>query len=231
MGEVKFEKITKYKDIDFALPMRKTELSAGYDFVVPEDTIIPSHYAQLFKMIMAQLNSDEFTTGIAETDAIKILTEIGANQELFAQTDQIQTAARLIESMPELTEFLKEIFTLNLEQVKKLTKSTGTRMTLVPTGVKVKLKDNQKLELLIRSSTVLGGYLMMANSVGIIDADYYNNIDNEGHIHFQFINLSPFNIKLKKGEILGQGIITEYEKTTNDAATGNRIGGFGSTSV
>ena len=64
----------------------------------------------------------------------------------------------------------------------------------------------------------------------IIDADYADNPDNEGAIFFQVINLSPFPIKLKKGDIIGQGIIHKYEITDGDTATGNRVGGFGSTS-
>ena len=63
----------------------------------------------------------------------------------------------------------------------------------------------------------------------IIDADYYNNPDNEGEIFFQLINLSPYNIILKKGEKIGQGIIKPYLTTEDDAATGDRLGGFGST--
>ena len=64
----------------------------------------------------------------------------------------------------------------------------------------------------------------------IIDADYYNNPDNEGEIFFQLINLSPFKIKLNKGDIIGQGIIKKYLTTDDDKATGERTGGFGSTS-
>lgn len=71
---------------------------------------------------------------------------------------------------------------------------------------------------------------MLANGVGIIDADYYNNPDNEGEIFFQLFNLSPFNIQIKKGEAIGQGIILPYGVIDNDAASGERLGGFGSTS-
>lgn len=38
---VYFEKVSKYKDIDLPLPKRATENSAGYDFVVAEDIVIP----------------------------------------------------------------------------------------------------------------------------------------------------------------------------------------------
>lgn len=64
----------------------------------------------------------------------------------------------------------------------------------------------------------------------IIDADYYNNKDNEGEIFFQIINLSPYAIQIKKGDKIGQGIFLPYYKTDDDVAEGTREGGFGSTS-
>lgn len=68
----------------------------------------------------------------------------------------------------------------------------------------------------------------MANAVGIIDADYYNNPDNEGEIFFQLINFSPIPIIIQKGDYIGQGIIKKYIKTEDDVAEKERIGGFGS---
>lgn len=64
----------------------------------------------------------------------------------------------------------------------------------------------------------------------IIDADYYNNPDNEGEIFLQLINLSPCDILLQKGDVIGQAIIKPYLTTEDDIASGDRIGGFGSTS-
>lgn len=122
------------------------------------------------------------------------------------------------------------ISTLNLKEVATLTKTLGAKPTLVSTGVKCQLDPGYYLELSPRSSTPLKYWLVMANSVGIIDADYYNNPDNEGEIFLQLINLSPFNIQLHKGDVIGQGIIKKYEVTNDDNATGERLGGFGSTS-
>jgi dUTP pyrophosphatase len=68
--------------------------------------------------------------------------------------------------------------------------------------------------------------------VGIIDADYYDNPENEGEIFFQIINLSPMPIILKKGDMIGQGIIKSYQTTSDDTAYARaqtRSGGFGST--
>ena len=120
---------------------------------------------------------------------------------------------------------------LNLNDVADLTKLLKTKPTLVSTGMKCKLDPGTYLELSVRSSCPLKYWLIMGNSVGIIDADYYNNPDNEGEIFFQMINLSPFDIVLKKGDIIGQGIIKPYLTTEDDAAVGQRMGGFGSTSV
>ena len=111
----------------------------------------------------------------------------------------------------------------------KLTKQSGAKPTLVSTGVKCQLDEGYYLELSVRSSTPLKYWLVLANSVGIVDADYYNNPDNEGEIFFQVINFSPFPIQLKRGDIIGQGIIKKYHMTDDDMAEGLRTGGFGST--
>lgn len=123
---------------------------------------------------------------------------------------------------------MKEPF--DLDTMAKITKTTKAKPTLVPTGVKCYLEEDMYLELAIRSSGPLKHWLIMGNSVGIIDSDYADNPDNEGHIYFQIINLSPFDIQLKKGDIIGQGIIKKYLTTDDDTANGKRVGGFGSTS-
>lgn len=119
-----------------------------------------------------------------------------------------------------------------LKEIAALTKSMNLKPTLVSTGVKCKLVPGYYLELSVRSSTPLKYWIVLANSVGIIDADYYNNPDNEGEIFFQVINLSPFPIALKKGDIIGQGIIKKYYTTDDDNLKEKvtRIGGLGSTS-
>ena len=116
-----------------------------------------------------------------------------------------------------------------LPQMASMTKSAKAKPTLVSTGMKIKLAPNEYLELLPRSSTPLKYWLVLANSAGIIDADYYNNPDNEGEIFLQLINLTPFPIRICKGDFIGQGIIHTYGVTEDDSAGGNRQGGFGST--
>lgn len=65
-----------------------------------------------------------------------------------------------------------------------MTKSTGAKPTLVSTGIKCQLPKDYYLELTMRSSVPLKSWITMANSIGIIDADYYNNESNEGEIFF-----------------------------------------------
>ena len=119
---------------------------------------------------------------------------------------------------------------LTLDEMAALTKRTKAKPTLVSTGMKCKLDPGTFLQLSVRSSSPLKYWLMMGNGIGVIDADYYNNPDNEGEIFFQIYNLSPFNIQIKKGEAIGQAIILPYGVTEDDVAGGERTGGFGSTS-
>ena len=184
----KFEKVSKFAEVDINLPVRKTAESAGYDMEVAEDIVIPSYSK------MARMMGEVISPFIATDEGI---------------TTRI----------------------LTLEEMAAITKTFGTKPTLVSTGMKCQLDPDTYLELSVRSSCPLKHWLVMANSVGIIDADYYNNPDNEGEIFFQMINLSPFDILLKKGDIIGQGIIKPYLTTEDDNASGQRTGGFGSTSV
>lgn len=106
----------------------------------------------------------------------------------------------------------------------------GSKPTLVPTGVKCKMQDDEFLMLVNRSSNPKKKSLVIPNSMGIIDADYYNNPDNDGEMMFAFYNLSNEPITIEKGYCMGQGIFQKYYITDDDNAEGERIGGFGSTS-
>jgi dUTP pyrophosphatase len=102
--------------------------------------------------------------------------------------------------------------------------------TLVPTGVKAYMGPTEGLFLYNRSSNPLKKFLLLGNGVGVVDSDYYNNPDNDGHIMFQFINFGLFPIKIKKGERIGQGVFQPFLKTTDDLENGSeRKGGHGST--
>ena len=80
-----------------------------------------------------------------------------------------------------------------------------------------------------RSSNPIKRGLVMANSIGIIDSDYYGNPDNDGHFMFAYYNFFNEDVVIKKGDVIGQVIFQKYLVTDDDNATGMRAGGFGST--
>lgn len=105
----------------------------------------------------------------------------------------------------------------------------GQKPTLVKTGLKVYMQEDEVLILANRSSNPGKKGLVLANSIGVIDQDYYENPDNDGHFMFAFWNFKEEEIILKKGEVIGQGIFQKYLMVDNDDSTEERIGGFGST--
>ena len=106
----------------------------------------------------------------------------------------------------------------------------GMKPTLVKTGIKAYMQDNEYLMLVNRSSNPGKKGLVLANSVGIIDKDYYGNPDNDGHFMFAFYNMKEEDIEIKKGDCIGQAIFMPYLLADDDNANGERTGGFGSTS-
>lgn len=99
---------------------------------------------------------------------------------------------------------------------------------LVPTGIKSYMDNDEYLQLANRSSNPLKRFITLSNGIGVIDSDYYNNPDNEGHIMFQFSNFGLTDLTIKKGERIGQGIFLPFLKADNDDADTERTGGFGS---
>lgn len=110
-------------------------------------------------------------------------------------------------------------------------KGENRKPTLIPTGIKAYMQDNEFLQLCNRSSNPIKNHLIMPNGVGVIDSDYYNNEDNEGHIFFQFLNIGNKEISMKKGDKIGQGIFLPFLKADDDFSDEVRSGGFGSTGV
>lgn len=119
--------------------------------------------------------------------------------------------------------------TYTLKEIKDLVKEYKF-VTMIPTGLKVNLSNNEYLSIHDRSSIGINCLLMLPHQTGIIDADYYNNEDNEGHIFIPMVNFSPYDIKIEKGERIAQGIIGEY-KTVDDEEDIDTVrkGGYGST--
>lgn len=106
----------------------------------------------------------------------------------------------------------------------------GSKPTLVKTGIKAYMQNDEYLMLCNRSSNPFKKGLVLANSVGIIDADFYGNPDNDGAFSYAFYNYFNEPLEIKKGDIIGQAIFCKYLTIDNDMAAGKRLGGFGSTS-
>ena len=105
----------------------------------------------------------------------------------------------------------------------------GVKPTLIPTGLKAYMQDDEMLCLYNRSSNPKKKGLVLVNSVGIVDKDYYGNADNDGHIMYAMWNFKDEDVKIEKGERIGQAIFQKYLIADNDSADGERTGGFGST--
>lgn len=101
--------------------------------------------------------------------------------------------------------------------------------TLIKTGVKSYFMDDEVLYLYNRSSNPFKKGLVLANSVGVIESDYYGNESNDGELMFAYYNFYPFDINIKKGDRIGQGVFQKFLISDDDRAEGVRKGGFGST--
>ncbi len=99
----------------------------------------------------------------------------------------------------------------------------------IPTGIKVKLNDDEYLSIYVRSSMGIKNCIRLCNQVGIIDSDYYNNIDNEGHIWICVKNEGEKEFIIDKGTAFAQGIISKYYICDDDDTNEVRTGGIGST--
>lgn len=98
------------------------------------------------------------------------------------------------------------------------------------TGIKAYMPLDEVLCIFIRSSMAVKKHLSLANNVGIIDADYYNNENNEGHIMIPIYNFGQEPITLNAGEKIAQAIFMPYYTVSDeDSIENKRSGGFGST--
>jgi len=142
-----FEKIKGYEQMEFPLPKRSTKYSAGYDFALIEDVLIPA----------GKIRSGK-------------------------------------------------------------------------TGIKAFMQDDEVLKVYPRSSLARKYQLTLSNNVGVVDKDYYNNPDNDGHILISLRNFGETDIMLRKGERVAQGIFERYLVSPfEDEVQNDRNGGFGST--
>ena len=99
----------------------------------------------------------------------------------------------------------------------------------VPTGIRARIDEGWVLMLYPRSGLGFKYGMKLANTVGVIDSDYYYS-DNEGHIIAKITNTSADKtITVEAGKGFIQGVFSPFGITVDDEADGVRNGGFGST--
>lgn len=106
------------------------------------------------------------------------------------------------------------------------------RVTLIPTGLKAYMQQDEYLGIHIRSGFSIKNSVTLINGQGVIDADYYGNSENEGHIMIAVMNQGDAPVLVEKGMRVAQGIFYRYLTADDDAAArcgAARSGGMGST--
>ena len=112
--------------------------------------------------------------------------------------------------------------------------SSGTIMPhesmIFKTGIKAMMNSDEVLYIYSRSGQGFRNDVSLSNSVGLIDADYYNNLSNEGHIMIKLINHGDKEYVVNVGDRIAQGVFMKYLLVDNEEEINNiREGGFGST--
>lgn len=102
------------------------------------------------------------------------------------------------------------------------------KSVMIWTDVKAHMYYDNLLLINVRSS--MGKHpIMIANTQGWVDADYYENADNDGNIGIRLFNLGDTPYEIKAGDRIAQGVFVKYGTVANDNTTTTRTGGFGST--
>ena len=96
---------------------------------------------------------------------------------------------------------------------------------VIPTNTAVEMDEDDVLLIFPRSSYSIKFGLELVNSVGVIDADYKDQI----FICYRNTGDEPFFVK--RGDRIAQGVFVKFLKTDDDNASGERNGGVGSTGV
>ncbi|WP_101772460.1 dCTP deaminase/dUTPase family protein [Peptostreptococcus faecalis] len=101
---------------------------------------------------------------------------------------------------------------------------------IIFTDIKAYMLEDEVLCTHVRSSIGMKRGLVLANTTGIIDSDYYSNPDNDGNIGFMLRNLTDEEVIIKSGERVIQGIFSKYLVVDDDdPKDSQRVGGVGST--
>lgn len=172
----------------------------------------------------------------------QFMYDVRDNDTLYHAINSYIATSRGLFEFDELVEELYNTFKL---PERKTSKSAGYDFSFpfpgltikpgqsvkIPTGIKVEISDNWFLAEVPRSSLGFKYRMQMDNTIGIIDADYFNNKGNEGHIFVKVHNDNKEgkDIILERNSAYCQGIFLPFGVTYDDNAGGERIGGIGST--
>ena len=103
---------------------------------------------------------------------------------------------------------------------------------VVPTGIRAVFAPEEMeswhLQMYVRSSVGIKDEVMLSNNTGVIDPDYFQGL-NEGDMMLALFNTGDNLVQYKAGDRLCQAVFVLHGITTDDKATGQRIGGLGST--
>ena len=100
---------------------------------------------------------------------------------------------------------------------------------MIWTNVKAQFNTDEVL-LLCVTSGMGKRCIMVANTIGVIDCDYYGNVSNDGNLGFRLYNYGNEPYEIKAGDKIGQGIFLKYLTVDDEPEIDNvRVGGFGST--
>lgn len=119
----------------------------------------------------------------------------------------------------------------NISSNIEIDETIDIKPTPVHTGIKANMFEDEALFLYNRSSNPKKLGLVLANSVGVVDADYFESEENDGEIMFAFYNFKLWDTKFKVGDKIGQGVFEKYLRPTKNCIVVDEVrsGGFGST--
>lgn len=195
------------------------------------DFYIIKEYQEILDESFIPQRADESSAGydFKAAEDIIVPSIINSYRKMRASLLYRENHASNVDEIEEIEKLLYSNTVFPLSEIEKINKEYNFKATMIPTGIKARMDNNNVLKIYPRSSTGCKSLLTLPNNVGIIDASYYNNPDNEGHIYIPVINLSPFDILIKKGDRIAQGIFVDYYTTKNDLPQKkSRDGGFGS---
>lgn len=106
----------------------------------------------------------------------------------------------------------------------------GTKVEFA-TDVKVYMQEDEVFKLYPRSNQGIKHDLMLANTTGVVDMDYYSNPTNDGRFTIVIRNLGNENYYVKKGDRIAQGVFEKFLLADHDRnkILPQRQGGTGST--